>query len=195
MIKSILVFCYLLLLPSTPLVSGFIFNGVRKQLKTELLQLSRETKRGIEATPEQKQRIMNLFQQLERLNPTPKPLKSPLINADWSLEYSTSDSIIGKGDYPRIGPIVQTIDTVSLSAENSEVVNYFGWIPVPRRVTAQLSPQNDKLTNVQFKRFQVGPVGFDAPQQFQGFLDITYLDQDLRLTRGDKGNIFVLTKM
>mmetsp|Transcript_61404 Transcript_61404/g.176782 ORF Transcript_61404/g.176782 Transcript_61404/m.176782 type:complete len:193 (+) Transcript_61404:35-613(+) len=174
--------------------SGFVFDGVRKQLKSELLELSSETMRGITATPEQAKRIEDLFGKLEKLNPTRKPLKSPLVNGDWSLEYSTSDSIIGKGDFPRVGPIVQRIDTTSLAAENSEVVSYFG-VKVPRKVTAALSPQNDKLTNVQFKRFSVGPVGFNAPESFKGYLDVTYLDEDLRLTRGDKGNIFVLTRM
>jgi hypothetical protein len=174
--------------------SAFLFDGARRQLKADLLDLSFETKRGLEATPEQAEKILDIFAKLEKLNPTRKPLKSPLINGDWSLDYSTSDSIIGKGDFPRVGPIVQTIDTNQLYAENTEVVSYFG-IKVPRKVTAELSPQNNKLTNVQFKRFSIGPVGFDAPEQFKGFLDITYLDNDLRLTRGDKGNIFVLTRM
>ena len=86
------------------------------------------------------------------------------------------------------------------------MVSYFG-IPIARKVTAELIPpppsseeedvkkKKNQLTYVQFKRFSVGPVAFDAPKQFQGFLDITYLDKDLRLTRGDKGNLFVLTRM
>jgi hypothetical protein len=42
----------------------------------------------------------------------------------------------------------------------------------------------------------LGPIGFDAPKdKFKGALDITYLDEEFRLTRGDKGNIFVLTRM
>lgn len=178
----------------TTSVSSFVLDGLRRQLKADLLQLSKETKRGITATPDQKRKILDLFQKLERLNPTRKPLKSPLINAKWSLEYSTSDSIIGKGDFPRIGPIVQRIDTTALLAENSEVVSYYG-IQVPRKVTAELSPQNDQLTNVQFKRFSIGPIAFAAPEQLKGYLDITYLDEDVRLTRGDRGNIFVLTRM
>mmetsp|Transcript_97923 Transcript_97923/g.281717 ORF Transcript_97923/g.281717 Transcript_97923/m.281717 type:complete len:192 (-) Transcript_97923:54-629(-) len=185
---------FFFLLATTTTVSSFVLDGLRRQLKRELLQLSKQTKRGIEATPAQQEKILDLFQKLERLNPTRKPLQSPLLNADWSLEYSTSDSIIGKGDFPRIGPIVQTIDTTSLKAENSEVVSYYG-IPVPRKVTAELAPQNDQLTNVQFKQFRVGPIGFKAPETFKGYLDITYLDDEVRLTRGDKGNIFVLTRM
>jgi hypothetical protein len=62
-------------------------------------------------------------------------------------------------------------------------------------VTAELSPVNGKLTDVKFKRFTLGPIGFDAPDSFRGSLDITYLDDEVRLTRGDKGNIFVLTRM
>lgn len=184
----------LILLFVTSTASAFVFGGVRQKLKAEILNLSDQTERGLKATPEQARQIQALFEKLERLNPTSKPLKSPLINADWSLEYTTSDSILGKGDFPRVGPIVQKIDTSALKAENPETVNYFG-LKVPRKVTAELSPQNDRLTNVQFKRFSIGPVGFDAPEQFKGYLDITYLDDDLRLTRGDKGNIFVLTRM
>jgi hypothetical protein len=114
------------------LVSGsaFMFGRFsaanRDQLKADLLQLSSETKRGIAATPEQEARIKNLFEKLEKLNPTRKPLKSDLVNGDWSLEYTTSGFILGKGGFPRVGPILQKIDTTTLSAENSEVVDYFG---------------------------------------------------------------------
>jgi hypothetical protein len=168
-------------------------NGNREQLKADLLKLSSETKRGLTATTEQEERIKDLFEKLEKLNPTRKPLKSEQVNGVWSLEYTTSNSILGKGGFQKVGPILQMIDTTTLSAVNSEVVDYFG-IKVPRKVTADLSPQSDKLTNVQFKRFSVGPVGFDAPKAFKGYLDVTYLDNNLRLSRGDKGNIFVLTK-
>ena len=147
----------------------------------------------------QKEEMDQLFRQLEKLNPTPNPLipskNKPSVNGDWDLKYTTSDSILGKGGFPRVGPIVQNIDTVTLSARNSEVVKYGYLINVPRSVTAELSPVNGKVTKVQFKRFMLGPVGFDAPDSFRGSLDITYLDEDMRLTRGDKGNIFVLTRM
>merc|ERR1712127_552567 len=111
-----------------------------------------------------------------------------------SLDYTTSDSILGKGGFPRVGPIVQNIDTTTLSAKNSEVVRY-AVVDVPRTVTAELSPVNGQFTDVKFKRFTLGPVGFDAPDSFKGALDVTYLDDEVRLTRGDKGNIFVLTRM
>ena len=172
---------------------AFLFGPSRTQLKSELLQLATETNRGLTATPEQERKIKETFEKLERLNPTPKPLKSQKINAVWDLQYTTSDSILGKGGCTRVGPIKQMIDTESLSAYNSEVVDYFG-IKLPRKVFAELQPETEKLTKVQFKKFSIGPISFDAPEQFKGALDVTYLDDDLRLTRGDKGNIFVLTR-
>jgi PAP_fibrillin len=86
------------------------------------------------------------------------------------------------------------IDNKNLKAENAEVVNYFG-VNVNRKVTADLVQASPSKVNVQFKRFTIGPVSFNTPASFRGFIDVTYLDEDMRLTRGDKGNIFVLTKM
>jgi len=175
-------------------LSGFQVGGFgRDKLKTDLLKLCEETNRGLTATVDQKSEINELFAKLEKLNPTKKSMRSDLVNGIWSMEYTTSDSILGKGGFPRVGPILQTIDTATLTAENSEVVNYFG-VEVPRKVNSELSPQSDTLVNVQFKKFSLGPISFDAPERLRGYLDITYLDKDLRLSRGDKGNIFILTR-
>jgi hypothetical protein len=172
-------------------------NERRSNLKSLILDLANECKRGLTASDEQKDEMEKLFVRLEALNPTRNPLtsKKPSVNGDWDLKYTTSDSILGKGGAPRVGPIIQNIDTTTLSAKNSEIVRY-GFVDVPRSVTAVLSPVNGKFTEVKFKRFMLGPIGFDAPKdKFKGALDITYLDEELRLTRGDKGNIFVLTRM
>lgn len=186
---------FLTLIPGC--VNGFgIFPTQRRsQIKSELLDLCTDTERGLKETPEQRQKIDTLFQELEKINPTKAPLKSDKVDGVWSLRYTTSDSILGRNGSPRVGPILQTIDTKNLRAENTEVVRYFNVFDVPRKVTAKLDPQSDRLTNVQFDRFSVGPVGFNAPDSFRGFLDVTYLDDDVRLTRGDKGNIFVLTRL
>lgn len=166
----------------------------RNELKLAILELSTETERGLIATSEQQDKLLQLFEQLETLNPTDKPLQSDLVNGKWLLRYTTSDSILGRNSmFPKVGPIFQTIDTTRLYAENSEVVSYYG-LKVPQRVSAELYPQNDQLTKVQFKRFYIGPITFNAPESFKGALDVTYVDDELRLSRGDKGNIFVLTR-
>lgn len=84
------------------------------------------------------------------------------------------------------------IDAVNLKAENSETVDY-GLFKVDRKVTADLTPMSKSKVAVQFKQFSIGPLKFNAPSSFKGELDVTYVDANVRLSRGDKGNIFVLT--
>lgn len=163
-------------------------------LKSDILNLARKVNRGFTETPADKETMLSLFEQLEKKNKYKDSLKSSLINAVWNLEYTTSDSILGRGGSPRVGPILQTIDGTNLSAKNTETVNYFGVLKVPRSVTATLVPLTGSKVAVQFKKFMLGPIGFNAPESFKGELDITYIDEDLRLSRGDKGNIFVLTR-
>ena len=40
--------------------------------------------------------LWQIVQQLEGLNPTKEPLKSPLLNGKWKLIYTTSSSILKK---------------------------------------------------------------------------------------------------
>jgi hypothetical protein len=164
-----------------------------KALKTEILELAQKTERGLKETPEERARMEALFGSLEKQG-IKDSLKSPFVNAVWKLEYTTSDTVLGRGGQPRVGPTLQTIDAPNGFAKNAETVKYFGLIPVPVSVTAAIRPLTRSKVAVQFKRFTIGPVSFNAPEKAKGELDITYVDKDFRLSRGDKGSLFVLTK-
>lgn len=78
----------------------------------QLLDAIKPLRRGLTATPDDQQRIDKLARQLERLNPTKKPLASDLINGQWELLYTTSESILGTNKPPflrPLGPIYQII--------------------------------------------------------------------------------------
>ena len=60
---------------------------------------------------------------------------------------------------------------------------------------ADLVPSGDGTSKVEvlFKTFYLlGFIPVKAPASAKGELEITYLDEDLRICRGDKGNLFVL---
>ncbi len=62
-------------------------------------------------------------------------------------------------------------------------------------VDAALTPKEGSVSevDVQFTWFKIlGLIPFKAPARAKGTLDTTYLDEDLRVSRGDKGNLFVL---
>ncbi|KAL8536046.1 hypothetical protein ACS0TY_011617 [Phlomoides rotata] len=82
----------------------------------------------------------------------------------------------------------QAINTDTLRAQNMESWPFFN------QVTADLTPLNAKKVAVKFDVFKIGGlISVKAPGRAQGELEITYLDQDLRVSRGDKGNLFILT--
>jgi hypothetical protein len=67
-------------------LSNFVSNQVHLIcLLLQLLELIEPLKRGLVATEEDQAQIEGVVQQLERMNPTPKPLESPLLNGRWRL--------------------------------------------------------------------------------------------------------------
>jgi hypothetical protein len=61
-----------------------------KSLKAEILALSKSVNRGLTESPEERKRILEIFEEMEKMNPTRSPLVNPNVNAIWNLEYTTS---------------------------------------------------------------------------------------------------------
>jgi hypothetical protein len=81
-------------------------------LLMQLLEAIEPLQRGLTADEEDKDAIEQLAQQLEKVNPNPKSLASPLINGRWRLLYTTSESILGTKKPALLrpsGPIYQLI--------------------------------------------------------------------------------------
>jgi len=162
----------------------------RDAAKAALLAAIEGCDRGVTASDARKAHIDALASALERLTPNKKALRSELINGEWELLYTTSGSILGSNrpwPFRPIGPIYQTIDVERLRARNRETFPFFN------AVDADVTPTSASGVDVQFVRFKIfGVVGVDAPASARGALDTTYLDSELRVGRGDKGNLFVL---
>ena len=64
-------------------------------------------------------------------------------------------------------------------ARNQETFPFFN------AVRAELTPINSRKVKVQFKTFYIlGLIPVQAPESATGDLEITYLDDDLRVSRG-----------
>eukprot|EP00793_Prasinoderma_coloniale_P000452 PRCOL_00005437-RA len=158
----------------------------------ELLKSLEGIDRGAAASEEQAANVDALAAALEALNPTDDPLSSARLNGQWELLYTTSASILGTSKPKWLRPwgkILQALDAGSLRAENLEGA------PLFNAVRAKLTPRGaDDIVDVQFDTFRLaGFLKVKAPERARGWLKITYLDDDLRVCRGDKGNLFVLS--
>ncbi|GBG68595.1 hypothetical protein CBR_g3139 [Chara braunii] len=97
----------------------------------------------------------------------------------------------GRGMRPKLlrpaGPIYQVIDATKLAAMNFETWPFFN------KVTAELIPLSSSKVEVQFLFFKIlNLISIRPPGRFKGELDTTYLDEDMRISRGDLNNLFVL---
>ena len=189
--------------------------------KATLLSAIAATNRGLLASPTDKQNILTAIASLENLNPTPHPVVSNLINGNWRLLYTTSDSLLNLQRLPfyQLGQIYQCIRTFSNSVYN--IAEFFG-LPFAESivsVSAKFDVVSDERVSVQFERSIIGftsLIGYKSPEIFiqeiesgkkftainlpinsqrqDAWLDITYLDEDLRISRGNQGSVFVLTR-
>ncbi|MCO5552298.1 hypothetical protein L7F22_005810 [Adiantum nelumboides] len=168
----------------------FTKNKDKKTVKQELLEAIAPLDRGADASPDDQARVDMIAQNLEKLSSVKDTVTSTLINGKWELLYTTSETILKK-QRPKLlrprGPIYQAINNDSLRAQNLETWPFFN------QVTANLTPLSGRKMAVKFDAFKIGGlISIQAPERARGELEITYLDEELRVSRGDKGDLFVL---
>ncbi|MBA0706527.1 hypothetical protein Golax_018631, partial [Gossypium laxum] len=193
-----------------------------KVLKQDLLDCIAPLDRGADATPpEDQQRVDQLASKLEAVNPTKQPLKSDLLNGKWELMYTTSKSILQtqRPKFLRSSTNYQAINVDTLRAQNMESWPFFnqvtadltplnarkvavkfdyfkiGGLPVlnelAKDIQTQTKTQKSALCKTDACRF-LFEIPIKAPGRARGELEITYLDEELRISRGDLGNLFIL---
>lgn len=190
--------------------------------KAELLEAIAGKNRGLLATEIDNARVLSAIQQLEDTNPTQKPLEAKdLLNGDWRLLYTTSKGILGLDRFPlfKLGQIYQCIRVSEAKVYNIAEIIGLPMLEGLVSVAASFDPVSDRRVNVIFERSIIGlqrflsyqtpakliqqiesgkkflPIDFKIDRGEQkGWLETTYLDRDMRIGRGNEGNVFVLTK-
>ena len=167
--------------------------------------------------------IEQLAIDLENLNPHPQPLlnATALLEGAWQLQYSTAREIRSLDSLPlglQIGKVYQVINIANKLFFNlAQVQHPLKIISGYVKVTASFEPALDtsglanKRINVDFdKRYlaiekivgidtpKLNPfkvVAANNPQGRIATLDITYLDETLRIGRGGDESLFILNKV
>lgn len=195
---------------------------MKAQKKATLLERIAGKNRGLLASKSDQVAILSAISQLEEYNPNPRPFEATeLLEGNWRLLYTSSDELLGIGRVPllQLGQIYQCVRLKDQKIYNIAEVQGIPLLEGLVSVAAEFEPVSEKRVQVKFKRFIVGSqrlIGYQSPNPFineiesgkkfiaidsnletrdrQGWLDITYLDEDLRIGRGNVGSVFVLTK-
>jgi len=190
--------------------------------KSTLIDLIVGTNRGLLANQPQQQAILAAIATLEDFNPTPRPLTaSNLLEGNWRLLYTTSKALLNIDRLPfcKLGQIYQCIRVESNSVYNIAEIYGIPLLTGLVSVAAKFEPVSERRVQVKFQRSIIGLqnlIGYTTPGNFiqqielgkkftafdfpiqseqqQGWLDITYIDNDLRIGRGNEGSVFVLSK-
>lgn len=190
--------------------------------KKQLLEAIAGKNRGLLATETDKQTILAAVAQLEERNPTPRPVEAgDLLEGNWRLLYTTSRGLLNIDQLPllKLGQIYQCIRAKEAKVYNIAEVYGLPYLEGFVSVAARFEPVSSSRVEVKFERSISGLqrlIDYRSPDEFiqqiesgknflavdfsiqnrdqQGWLDITYLDEDLRIGRGNEGSVFVLTK-
>jgi len=190
--------------------------------KSGLLEIIAGKNRGLLATASDKQAILSAIAQLEDYNPTPRPVEAAeLLNGDWRLLYTTSRALLNLDGFPllKLGQIYQCVRVAESKIYNIAELYGLPYLEGIVSVAAKFEPTSERRVQVKFERSILGLrslIGYESPVKFineiesgkkftavdfgldareqQGWLDVTYLDSDLRIGRGNEGSVFVLTK-
>lgn len=172
---------------------------------------------------EEATKIEKITESLESLNPFPNPLfyAASLLNGTWQLHYSNAREIRSLNSLPlgfKLQQVYQIIDVNAQSFFNIAFVKHSsqllkGYV----KVTASFAPAIDKNIMISQKRLNVNfekryvsinkimgiktpffdPIRVFNAQNPTGripTLDITYIDENLRIGRGGEGTLFILSK-
>jgi hypothetical protein len=156
-------------------------------------------------------------------HPRPLTTAVDLLAGNWRLLYTSSQSLLGIDKFPfvKLGNIYQCVRVLTGKIYNIAEVNSF--VPGTDglvAIVANFKPIDEARVNVEFNRSLIGFQGLvnyadpdrlitaiengqkftaidlaiDRQNKTPAWLEVTYLDDTLRIGRGNEGNIFVLTK-
>ncbi|MEY4807828.1 MAG: hypothetical protein RLZZ206_2217 [Cyanobacteriota bacterium] len=185
------------------MASGVASTGIPAEsaadCRTELLQLLRD--RGHPGSAAEAPRVRELLQRLEHLQPANLAADSDRLTGVWELRWSS-----GRQPYLTVAPWLENLQL--LDPRQGRAMNLLRLAgPVAPlagiAVQARISVEGLQRVGVRFVRGGwLGPrIGDrrlqllrEVNQSFPAWLDITVLDDDLRVCRGNAGTLFALVR-
>ena len=166
--------------------------------KDELLALCRATTSGV---MDDRDRFDELLALLEAANPTPRPAESPLFSGGWDLLWTTESELnfaMEQGLFAA-GPctgVSQTIDMAAGDLENTVLFDNDSKLFVGSSIAP--SPDDAAGRRFDFKfsscYLQWRGTKVPLPPVGEGWGDILYLDDTLRVQRDIRGDLLIATR-
>nr|XP_043628469.1 probable plastid-lipid-associated protein 8, chloroplastic [Erigeron canadensis] len=171
------------------------------ELAASIFSKVMQTDRGATLTREQHLQVAELTGELSKYC-IDSPVTCPLIFGDWDVVYCSNPTSPGGGFRSGLGRIVfrtkEMIQVVEApdTVRNKVSFSALGFIDGEVSLKGKLIVLDEKWIKVVFEppELKLGSVEFQFGGESEVQLEITYIDEKLRLGKGSRGSVFVFQR-
>lgn len=170
-------------------------------LVSSILSKVTETDRGVLLTREEHKEIGEIAEELQKYC-VDAPVKCPLIFGEWDVVYCSNPTSPGGGYRSAIGRLIfKTKEMIQIveapdTLRNKVSFSAFGFLDGEVSLKGKLIALDERWIQVIFEapELKVGGLGFQYGGESEVKLQITYIDEKVRLGKGSRGSLFVFQR-
>ncbi|KAI3828590.1 hypothetical protein L1987_02694 [Smallanthus sonchifolius] len=171
------------------------------ELAASIFSKVMQTDRGVTLTKEQHLQVAELTGELSKYC-IDSPVTCPLIFGEWDVVYCSNPTSPGGGFRSGVGRLIFKTNEMIQVVEAPDIVrnkvsfSALGFIDGEVSLKGKLIVLDEKWIKVVFEppRLKLGTVEFQFGGESEVQLEITYIDDKLRLGKGSRGSVFVFQR-
>ncbi|KAH0641574.1 hypothetical protein KY289_032548 [Solanum tuberosum] len=160
-----------------------------------------QTDRGVLLTRDEHKSVAEVVQELQHFC-VDEPVKCPLIFGEWDVVYCSNPTSPGGGYRSAFGRLFFKTNEMIQVVEAPDIVrnrvsfSLFGFLDGEVSLKGKLNVLDEKWIQVVFEppELKVGGLDFLYGGESEVKLEITYIDEKIRLGKGSRGSLFVFQR-
>uniref|UniRef100_A0A2P2KCV1 Uncharacterized protein MANES_16G136400 n=2 Tax=Rhizophora mucronata TaxID=61149 RepID=A0A2P2KCV1_RHIMU len=176
-------------------------TGRPDDLVASILSKVAQTDGGVLLSKEQHKEVDDIAKELQKYC-VAEPVKCPLIFGEWDVVYCSRPTSPGGGYRSSLGRLVFRTKEMVQAVEAPDTVrnlvsfSAFAFLGGEVSLKGKLKSLDDSWIQVIFEppQLKVGPLEFQYGKESEVQLQITYIDEKIRLGKGSKGSLFVFQR-
>lgn len=176
-------------------------QAVPDDLVSSILSKVVQTDRGVKLTRDEHKEVGEIAEELKRYC-VDAPVKCPLIFGEWDVVYCSNPTSPGGGYRSAVGRLVfETKEMIQVLEAPDTVRNKvsfcaFGFLDGEVSLQGKLIALDERWIQVIFEppQLKVGGLEFQYGGESEVKLQITYVDEKVRLGKGSRGSLFVFQR-
>ncbi|KAL2926554.1 putative plastid-lipid-associated protein 8 chloroplastic [Bienertia sinuspersici] len=170
-------------------------------LVSSILSKVSQTDRGVLLTREEHKAVGEIAEEIQNYC-VDAPVKCPLIFGEWDVVYCSNPTSPGGGYRSALGRLVfKTTEMIQVveapdTVRNKVSFSAFGFLNGEVSLKGKLIALDEKWIQVIFEapELKVGGLEFQYGGESEVKLQITYIDEKVRLGKGSRGSLFVFQR-